>query len=61
LARHERFRTLTNGVRDEPHFRRPGVVGQHRTGKKQGENQAEHTGDKSNPKESAAIGVNSSG
>ncbi len=57
LARHERFRTLADGVRDQPHFRRSGVVRQHRPGKKQSKNQAEHTGDKSDPQESAAIGA----
>ena len=49
LARHKRFRALADGVRDRPHFRRAGVVGEDRFSKKEGKNQAEQTGNQSDP------------
>ncbi len=61
LARHERFRALANGVRNQPHFRGSGIVSQHRAGQKQGKNQTKHTGDQSNPEKRAATGVDGSG
>ena len=61
LARHERFRALADGVRDDPHFRRPGIVSKDRPGKKKGKNQAEQAGNESDPEKSAAIGADGSG
>ena len=61
LARHERFRALANGIRNKAHFRRTGIVSQHRAGKKKGKNQAEQTGNQSDPEKCAATGVDGSG
>ena len=61
LAGHKGFRTLADGIRDEPHLRCAGVVGQHRPREKKSKNQAEQAGDHSNPQKSAATGVKGSG
>ena len=61
LARHEGFRALADGVRDGPHLRRAGIVGEDGLGEKKSKNQAEHAGDQSDPEKSAATGVNGSG